>query len=247
MPKKLAAKDLLIAQNLVEDEKTARALIMAGRVYTENRQLKSAGEQLSIDTKLQVKHKKTHNYVSRAALKLKHALEYQSFNITDKICMDLGSSTGGFTEILLEAGAKKIYAVDVGYNELAYKLRNNSKIIVLERTNARFVPAEQIIEQIDILTCDLSFTSCVPAVKANLKFLKPAAKLIILVKPQFELAKDLIGSGGIVAEDELHLLAIKQVKEQLVNLPLQELFLIASPIKGSKGNKEFLLAYQYEP
>ena len=184
---KIKAGELLVKQHLVQSSKEAQALILSGCVYCRTKKIEKFGEVVSDNAELVVKKKERGDWVSRGALKLEHVIKKYNISIEDKVCMDIGSSTGGFTQVLYNGNAKKIYAVDVGYNELDYRLRKIDRIVVLERTNARYIPNDVIVDMVDIMVCDVSFISCIKVINPNLKFLELNSLLIILVKPEFKI------------------------------------------------------------
>ncbi|AIL64614.1 16S/23S rRNA (cytidine-2'-O)-methyltransferase TlyA [Rickettsiales bacterium Ac37b] len=241
MKKKLS--DILINRGLAQDEKSALALVMAGYVYTdEGKCLNKIGGIYYDDINLTLKLPKNHKWVSRAAIKLDHALKIFNLEIKNMIAIDIGCSTGGFTQVLLEYGANKVYAVDVAYGEIDWRLRNNSKIHLLERTNARYLTSSHIPELVDLIVCDASFIGLTTVIYAAMKLTKEQATLVALIKPQFEVAKDEVGKGGIVRDAHLHQIVINRIKSwfnEQNGWCVQEV--IESPITGMEGNKEFLI------
>src|SRR5206468_1730794 len=201
--KKLRADQLLVSRGLVESRTRAQALIMAGAVFSGERKLAKAGEMIAEDAPLEVKGK-DHPWVSRGGIKLDHGLNHFGFDVTGAVALDVGSSTGGFTDVLLSRAAAKVYAVDVGTNQLAWKLRQDSRVIVLEQTNARYLTSEQVPEPADVVVCDASFISLAKVLEAPLQLAKPRARLIALVKPQFEAGREEVGKGGVVRDPAVH-------------------------------------------
>src|SRR3954453_9269813 len=183
--KKLRADQLLVTRGLAESRSRAQALIMAGAVFSGERKLSKAGEMLAEDAPLEVRGK-DHPWVSRGGIKLAHGLDHFGFDVTGAIALDIGSSTGGFTDVLLSRGATKVYAVDVGTNQLAWKLRQDPRVMVYEQTNARSLDGALIPDAVDIVVCDASFIGLAKVLEASLKLAKPGARLVALVKPQFE-------------------------------------------------------------
>jgi 23S rRNA (cytidine1920-2'-O)/16S rRNA (cytidine1409-2'-O)-methyltransferase len=195
---------------------------------------------LAEDAPIEVRGK-DHPWVSRGGIKLDHGLTHFRFDVTGAIGLDVGSSTGGFTDVLLSRGAARVYAVDVGTNQLAWKLRQDPRVIVHEQTNARFVTAEQVPEPIDIVVCDASFISLAKVLEAPLKFAREGAKLVALVKPQFEAGREEVGKGGVVRDSSVHERVCTQAKVWVEEQGWTVLGIVQSPITGPEGNIEFLL------
>ena len=213
---------------------------MAGAVFSGEKKLAKAGDLLAEDAPLEVRGK-DHPWVSRGGIKLAHGLDTFGFNVTGAVALDVGSSTGGFTDVLLTNGAAKVYAVDVGTNQLAWKLRQDPRVVVLEQVNARRLTAEQIPEAIDIVTCDASFISLSKVLETPLKFAKAGAKLVALVKPQFEAGREEVGKGGVVRDAAVHERVCAAASEWVASQGWRVLGITESPIKGPEGNVEFLL------
>jgi 23S rRNA (cytidine1920-2'-O)/16S rRNA (cytidine1409-2'-O)-methyltransferase len=230
---------LLVGRGLAESRTKAQALIMAGAVF-------SAGEMLADDAPLEVRGK-DHPWVSRGGVKLAHGLDFFGFDVTGAVALDVGSSTGGFTDVLLTRGAAKVYAVDVGTNQLAWKLRQDPRVIVLEQTNARHLTGELIAEQADIVTCDVSFISLSKVLESPLKLAKPGARLIALVKPQFEAGREEVGKGGVVRDPIVRERVCAAAADWVASQGWRVLAITESPITGPEGNVEFLLgAIKYD-
>ena len=230
------ARDLNL-QNLMDAER----LIRAGRVRVDGERAEKPGIAVPVDSTVVVSEGK--EYVGRGALKLQHALEMFAVDASARVCADVGSSTGGFTEVLLKNGALKVYAIDVGYGELDYKLRMDSRVVVMERTNARYV--EKLPEQVDLISIDVSFISLekiLPVVKG---WLQPGGRVIALIKPQFEAERGEIESGGIVRDPEVHARIVTNICFFAESLHFKVLGTTESPILGGDGNKEFLVALHY--
>ncbi|HJD55597.1 MAG TPA: TlyA family RNA methyltransferase [Rickettsia endosymbiont of Pyrocoelia pectoralis] len=242
---KLRLDEYLLQKGFVEDITIARSLIIQGKVHNKNEQLTKPGTQVSInDLDIKVKLPK-HNYVSRGALKLVAALDYFKIDPTNMVCIDVGSSTGGFTEVLLERGAKTVFAIDVGYGELHPKLRENPKVKVLEKTNARYLTDKQITEKPDLIVCDASFISLTTILSTAISLSKKDCLLIALIKPQFEVEKHEVEQGGIIKNPLLHQKVCDKIKTWLKEAHNFKIFgIIESPILGTKGNKEFLIVGQ---
>ncbi len=232
---------LLVERGLVESRTKAQALIMAGQVYSETRRLDKSGQQVSEDLPLELKGQ-DHPWVSRGGLKLAQGLEYFGIDPQGLICLDVGASTGGFTDVLITGEALRVYAVDVGHGQLAWKLRQNTDVTVLERTNARHLTVEQIPEPIDLIVCDASFIGLQTVLPAALSLAAPGARLVALIKPQFEVGKGRVGKGGVVREPELHDEVCEKIRAWLESQPgWSVLGITDSPIKGPEGNREFLI------
>lgn len=232
---------LLVEQGLAPDIQTAEKLIISGSVYFNTERFDKPGHLLKEDSKLEVKSKKDHPWVSRGGVKLAHAIEHFKVKVDGFICLDVGASTGGFTDVLLIKGADKVYAVDVGYGELAWKLQQDDRVIVLDRTNAKDLNSDIIPDEIDIVVSDVSFTSLKNALPKPLGLAKDGAELVALIKPQFEVRKDQVGKGGIVRDPELHKEVCEDIKNWLENIGWSVQSIIESPITGMEGNKEFLI------
>jgi len=229
-----------VSRGLAESRSRAQALIMAGAVFSGERKLAKAGEMLAEDAALEVRGK-DHPWVSRGGIKLDHGLTHFGLDVTGTIGLDIGSSTGGFTDVLLNRGAAKVYAVDVGTNQLAWKLRQDPRVIVEEQTNARNLDAAIIPEQVDIVVCDASFISLAKVLEAPLKLAKAGAKLVALVKPQFEAGREEVGKGGVVRDPLVHDRVCTQAKDWVESQGWTVLGVAQSPITGPEGNVEFLL------
>jgi len=243
---KIRLDQLLVERGLAENRTKAQALVMAGKVYSETRRLDKPGHQLAVDTELAIKGRE-HPWVSRGGIKLAHGLDVFGFDPAGRVCLDIGASTGGFTDVLLNRGADRVYAVDVGYGQLADKIRKDARVVVLERTNARHLTSEQIPEPIDLIVCDASFIGLEKILPAPLSLARPGAMLITLIKPQFEVGKGEVGKKGVVRDPALHEAVCKRVTEWLDQLPGWKVSGVEpSPITGPEGNREFLLAATYD-
>jgi 23S rRNA (cytidine1920-2'-O)/16S rRNA (cytidine1409-2'-O)-methyltransferase len=237
---KVRADQLLVSRGLAESRTKAQALIMAGIVFSAEKKLAKAGEMLAEDAPLEVRGK-DHPWVSRGGIKLDHGLNRFRFDVTGAVALDVGSSTGGFTDVLLSRGAAKVYAVDVGTNQLAWKLRQDARVVVLEQTNARFLTSEQIPEPVDVVVCDASFISLAKVLEAPLRFAKAGARLVALVKPQFEAGRGEVGKGGVVRDPAVHERVCAEAKAWVESQGWSVLGIEQSPITGPEGNVEFLL------
>ena len=213
---------------------------MAGAVFSGERKLSKAGDLLAEDAPLEVRGK-DHPWVSRGGIKLDHGLTHFAFDVADATALDVGSSTGGFTDVLLCRGAAKVYAVDVGTNQLAWKLRQDPRVIVHEQTNARNLTAELLPEPVDIVVCDASFISLAKVLDAALKLAKLGAKLVALVKPQFEAGREEVGKGGVVRDPMVHNRVCAEAAEWVRSQGWDVVGITPSPITGPEGNVEFLL------
>ena len=213
---------------------------MAGTVFSGQRKLAKAGEMLAEDAPLEVRSK-DHPWVSRGGIKLDHGLTNFGFHVNGAVALDVGSSTGGFTDVLLSRGAAKVYAVDVGTNQLAWKLRQDPRVIVHERTNARNLDASIVPEPIDIVVCDASFISLTKVLEAPLRLADAGAKLVALIKPQFEAGRDEVGKGGVVRDTAVHERVCAEATAWVGSQGWTVLGVTPSPITGPEGNVEFLL------
>ena len=241
MTGKIRADQLLADRGLAESRTRAQALILAGLVYSGDRKIDKAGQPLGIDTPLTVKGR-DHPWVSRGGLKLDHALTHFGWDVMGAVAIDVGSSSGGFTDVLLTRGAAKVYAVDVGHGQLAWKLREDPRVVVLERTNARHITAEHIPEPIDLVVCDASFIALEKVLPAALGLARAGARLAALIKPQFEAGRDEVGRGGVVRDPAVHQAVCDAVVGWLGAIGWSVAGVVPSPITGPEGNIEFLVA-----
>ncbi|HEX6218985.1 MAG TPA: TlyA family RNA methyltransferase [Sphingomicrobium sp.] len=237
---KVRADQLLVSRGLVESRTRAQALILAGNVFAGDRRVAKAGDLLAEETELTVKGR-DHPWVSRGGIKLDHGLDFFGFDVTGAVALDVGSSSGGFTDVLLSRGAAKVYAVDVGTNQLAWKLRSDPRVVVHEQTNARDLSNAVIPEPIDILVCDASFISLAKVLDAALDLARPGASLVALVKPQFEAGREEVGKGGVVRDPLVHQRVCDAAAEWVRSKGWRVLGIEKSPITGPEGNVEFLL------
>lgn len=239
--KKQRVDVLLVERGLVESRARAQALIMAGLVYSDTRRIAKPGDALPEDAPLTLKGQ-DHPWVSRGGLKLQKGLEVFGVDPAGLVAADIGASTGGFTDVLLTGGASRVYAVDVGHGQLAWKLRTDPRVVVLEKTNARHLTAEQIPDPLDLLVCDASFIGLEIVLPAAMALAKPGARLVALIKPQFEVGKDRVGKGGVVRDPALHDEVCARIVAWLTDvMGWRALGLAESPILGPEGNKEFLV------
>ena len=232
----------LVERGLAETRAAAQRLVMAGLVFSGERRLDKAGQGIGAETALEVRGQ-PHPYVSRGGLKLARALDHFAIPIAGRVALDVGASTGGFTDCLLQRGASRVYAVDVGTNQLAWKLRSDPRVVSMEKTNMRDVTSAQIAEPVELIVCDASFIGLRTVLPAALALAAPGAHLAALIKPQFEVGRGRVGKGGIVREPELHGEVCETISQWLA---AQEgwrvMGIVESPITGAEGNKEFLIA-----
>ena len=233
---------LLAERGLVESRTRAQALILAGLVYVGTRKVAKAGELVAADAEISVKGR-DHPWVSRGGIKLAHGLDHFGWNVAGAVAMDVGSSTGGFTDVLLSRGAVRVYAVDSGTNQLAWKLRQDPRVMVLEQLSARLLTAEHVPEPVDIIVCDASFIALAKVLERPLDFAAAGARLLALVKPQFEAGRGEVGKGGVVRDPAIHQRVCDDAAAWLAAQPGWTVIgLATSPITGPEGNVEFLLA-----
>jgi len=241
MAAKIRADIALVNRGLVETRSKAQALIMAGIVFSGDVKITKAGHQIKEEQPLEVRGK-DHDWVSRGGLKLEKGLKQFVVDPKGYRAIDVGASTGGFTDVLLQNGAAHVYAVDVGRGQLAWKLRGDDRVSVLEKTNARYLTSAEIPEPVDMVVCDASFISLKTVLPAAMGFVKPGGKLIALIKPQFEVGKGNVGKGGVVRDALLHKAVCDDIEDWLNGLEhWQACGITQSPIKGPEGNIEFLI------
>ncbi|MES1973683.1 MAG: TlyA family RNA methyltransferase [Pseudomonadota bacterium] len=238
---KLRADQLLVDRGLVESRTRAQALIMAGLVFAGDRKIDKPGQQIADDVILDVRGR-DHPWVSRGGIKLAHGLEHFGWDVTGAVAIDVGSSTGGFTDVLLTRGATRVYAVDSGTNQLAWKLRQDPRVIVHEQTSARILTGAHIPEPVDLIVCDASFIGLAKVLDVPLGFARPGARLLALVKPQFEAGREEVGKGGVVRDPAVHARVCADVAAWMESRGWRVAGVVESPITGPEGNVEFLLA-----
>ena len=231
---------LLVEKGFFESREKAKASIMAGVVYANEQKIDKAGEEVSIDAKLEVRENIC-PYVSRGGLKLEKAVKFFGVNLKDKVCMDIGASTGGFTDCMLQNGAKKVFSVDVGYGQFAWKLRQDERVVCMERTNIRYVTDEQIGEKLDFASIDVSFISLTKVLPVAFNLLKDDGEVVALIKPQFEAGREQVGKKGVVRDSKVHKEVIAKIIAFSESIGFRVKNLSFSPIKGPEGNIEFLL------
>lgn len=233
----------LVERGLVESRAKAQALILAGQVFSGECRLDKAGAAIAPDQPLEVRGQ-AHPWVSRGGLKLAHALDVFGLDVAGAVVLDIGASTGGFTDVALAKGAARVYAVDVGHGQLAWKLRTDPRVVVREKTNARHLTRAQVPEPVDLVVCDASFIGLETVLPAALALARPGAALVALIKPQFEVGPARVGKGGVVRDPALHEEVCARISAWLPAQGWTVLGLAESPILGSEGNKEFLIAAQ---
>jgi len=234
---------LLVSRGLAPSREKAQAMILAGLVEVDGRRVDKAGTAVDVDAPVRVSGP-PHPYVSRGGVKLAAALDAFSIDPSGLVCLDVGASTGGFTDCLIQRGARKVYAVDVGSGQLDAKLRNDARVVVLEGINARRIGTEQVPEPVELATMDLSFISLRLVLPAVLNLLAPNATLIVLVKPQFEAGREEVPRGGIVRSEKVHRRVVEEIGRFGAELSLRPEGEIPSPILGARGNREFLLVFR---
>lgn len=239
MQNKIRLDVALTEQGKTESREKAKALIMAGKVYIDNQKADKAGMLVLPDTEIEVRDNSI-QFVSRGGLKLDKAIREWEIVLSGKICSDIGASTGGFTDCMLQNGAIKVYSVDVGYGQLAWKLRTDERVVNLERTNFRNVTEEQIPQKLDFASVDVSFISLKLILPVLKKLLNTASQVICLIKPQFEAGKENVGKNGVVRDKKVHISVIESLLEFMNSIGFNVLKLTYSPIKGPKGNIEYL-------
>ncbi len=232
---------MLVERELVESRTRAQALIMAGTVFSGEMKIDKPGQQLAEGAPLEVRGR-DHPWVSRGGIKLAHAIEHFGLDPTGAVAMDVGSSTGGFTDVLLTHGAAHAYAVDSGTNQLAWKLRQDDRVTVYEQTSARILTAEQIDRPVNWVVCDASFISLAKVLERPLQLAEQECQLVALIKPQFEVAREEVGKGGVVRDPALHQRVCGEVREWLEGLGWEIEGIVTSPITGPQGNVEFLVS-----
>jgi len=238
---------VLVERGLASSRERAQALILAGKVLVDEQKVDKAGAQVSAASAIRLLGEDL-KYVSRGGLKLERALEHWQINVRDKVCLDIGASTGGFTDCMLQHGAAHVIAIDTGYGQMDFKLRQDTRVRLLEKSNARFLTPEVLGERADFIAVDVSFISATlvlpPVIVAAFPPIaedRSGRKIVVLVKPQFEAGREQVGKGGIVRNEQAQLAAVEKVRATLGNLDANETDVIDSPILGAEGNREFLL------
>lgn len=234
---------LLVSRGLAESREKAKAIIMSGNVYVDGQKEDKAGTSFNDKVNIEVRGN-TLKYVSRGGLKLEKAMANFDVTLEGKICMDVGSSTGGFTDCMLQNGAVKVYAVDVGHGQLAWKLRNDERVVCMEKTNIRYVTPDDIPDKIQFSSIDVSFISLTKVLGPVKELLSDDGQIVCLIKPQFEAGREKVGKHGVVRDKAVHLEVINKVIEYAVSIGFEVLNLEFSPVKGPEGNIEYLLHLQ---
>ncbi|HXI24794.1 MAG TPA: TlyA family RNA methyltransferase [Pyrinomonadaceae bacterium] len=237
---------LLVDRGLADSRTKAQALVMAGAVLVEEQLVRKSSEVFSPEAPIRIKEEATSRYVGRGGLKLEAALRHFEIDVSGFVCLDVGASTGGFTDCLLQHGARKVIAVDVGHNQIDWKLRNDRRVEVREGVNARHLAADEFDEKFDLVTMDVSFISATKILPAVSAILKSDGRIVTLIKPQFEVGKGEVGKGGIVRDPTQHQRVIAEVNAAANSLGLHTGGVIESPITGADGNVEFLALYVSE-
>ena len=236
-PRTVRLDQLVVSRGLAPTIETARRLIMAGEIRSGTVALTKAGER--VNTELELSSTYAVSFVSRAGYKLEHAINTFALPVRDAICADVGAATGGFTHALLTYGAAKVFAIDVGYGDIAFELRTDPRVVLFERTNARFL--DSLPSPVSLVAIDVSFTSALPILSRVVSWLTPEANVVVLVKPQFEASHDEVPRGGVVVDREVHRRVLTEVIMGAIELGLLPHGLVNSPIRGKEGNREFLL------
>lgn len=231
---------LLVERGLAESRQRAVALILAGKVKVDGCQASKAGQRVSAEAKVELVPQ-NQTYVSRGGFKLASALDSFSLQVTNLVTMDVGASTGGFTDCLLQRGAKKVYAIDVGYGQLAWQLRQEPRVVILERCNVRYLTSEQVTELVDLAVIDTSFISLTKVIPKVLEFVKRGGKLLALIKPQFEVDRGQVGKGGVVRDPELHKQVVRDIEDFCESQGMEVRGVKESSLLGPKGNREFFV------
>lgn len=240
MSKKIRIDSLLVDLGYFESRERAKKTLMAGLVFVDGQRVDKAGTKVKEDADILVKGKAL-KYVSRGGLKLEKAIKNYGLDLTDKICMDVGASTGGFTDCMLQNGATRVYSVDVGYGQLDYKLRNDERVVNMERTNVRYLTEEDVKDKLDFISIDVSFISLKKVIPALKQFMKPDTEMVILIKPQFEAGRANVGKNGVVRDKKVHKAVIQDILSYvIIEEEMSLIDLTYSPIRGPKGNIEFL-------
>ena len=243
MPKKKRLDQMLVDRGLVESRTRAQALVMAGLVFSGEQKLAKPGQQLAEDAPLDVRGR-DHPWVSRGGIKLAHAIEHFGLDPAGVTAMDIGSSTGGFTDVLLQTGAAHVFAVDSGTNQLAWKLRQDERVTVLEQTSARILTPDLIDRPVSWVVCDASFIGLAKVLEVPLQLAEPRCRLVALIKPQFEVGREEVGKKGVVSDPLLHDRVCGEVRQWIEGLGFDVQGIVESPIKGPEGNIEFLISAQ---
>ena len=238
---RLRVDQLLVERGLAESRARAQALILGGHVWTGTRRIEKAGQAVPQDAAIEVRGR-DHPWVSRGGVKLAHGLGHFGWDVAGAVAIDVGSSTGGFTDVLLSHGAARVYAVDSGTNQLAWKLRQDSRVIVHEQTSARILTEAHIPEPIDLIVCDASFIGLAKVLERPMTFAAPTARMMALIKPQFEAGRGEVGKGGVVRDQAVHARVCHEIETWMGDRGWRVAGIAQSPITGPQGNIEFLIA-----
>ncbi|HEX8817917.1 MAG TPA: TlyA family RNA methyltransferase [Terriglobales bacterium] len=248
---KVRLDKLLLDRGLASSRERAQALILEGKVLVDEQKVEKSGAPVEDDASIRLLADEL-KYVSRGGLKLERALEHWNIDVAGKTCMDVGASTGGFTDCLLQHGAARVYAIDTGYGQISLKLRDDPRVRLLEKTNARYLTREQVAEPVDLIVVDVSFISATlvipPVIAAGFpedEKERKGRQVIVLVKPQFEVGREQVGKGGIVRDESAQLAAVEKIRQLLTHQGCNQTDTIDSPIRGAEGNREFLLLGQF--
>lgn len=233
---------LLVEKGIITSREKAKACIMEGKVYVDGQKVDKAGEKVGLSADIEYRGE-TLKYVSRGGLKLEKAMNAYNISLENKVCMDIGASTGGFTDCMLQNGAAKVFSVDVGYGQFAWKLRTDDRVVCMERTNIRYVTLEDIGESLDFASIDVSFISLKKVMPATLNLLKDNGEVVALIKPQFEAGREKVGKKGVVREISTHKEVVHNIIDFLTEQNLNVLGVGYSPIKGPEGNREYLVYF----
>ncbi len=231
---------LLVNRGLCPSREKAKAMIMSGEVFVNGNREDKAGASFAEDVQIEIKGKKL-KYVSRGGLKLEKAVDVFGIDLKGKVCMDVGSSTGGFTDCMLQNGAAKVYAIDVGTNQLAWELRNDPRVVSMEKTNIRYVTPSDIGEAVDFVSIDVAFISLTKVLQPVRELMKDGARMVCLIKPQFEAGREKVGKKGVVREKSVHIEVVENILDYTASTGFEQLALDYSPVKGPEGNIEYLL------
>ena len=233
---------LLVDRGIITSRERAKTSIMAGKVFVDGRRVDKAGEKVPVTANIEYKGEKL-PYVSRGGLKLEKAMKNFPITLEGKVCMDIGASTGGFTDCMLQNGASKVFSIDVGYGQFAWKLRTDERVVCMERTNIRYVKPEDLGELVDFASIDVSFISLKKIMTATIELLKDKGEVVALIKPQFEAGKEKVGKKGVVRDIEVHKEVVFGIIDYLIEHNLNVLGVSYSPIKGPEGNIEYLVYF----
>ena len=240
---------LLVERGLAESRTKAQAMVMAGVVLVNEQRVEKSSDQFPSDSQIRIKHADdpTSRYVGRGGLKLEAALQQFQIDVQGFVCLDVGASTGGFTDCLLQHGAERVFAIDVGHNQIDWRLRNDPRVEVREGINARYLQPQDFPDPFDLVVIDVSFISVTKILPSVVTLLKPHASLVVLIKPQFEVGRGEVGSGGVVRDEGKRLKAVNNTHESALTLGFRIEGMIESPITGAEGNIEYLAHYSYHP